>query len=459
MSNRGLILLIALPAVFFLFAFLALFEAKRVENDTGWTIEAYINPHLAARQFLERLGAQVATRDSLPLDAALPAGGTVYLSQPGQVLTSAQAARLTRWMRDGGHLVLRVNAGEQDNPLLDDFGVIVEGTYCGCEVEDEASGATGEETGESAESTEEPTSLSEALRQYNEEIRAQLDGEAPAEDDSTAQEEVDPHAGHLSELTFEGVEETLTIDLGQATQLFHPALAEEWEEHLEEEWEEDFPDSAYDDYAAPDEAVPQPVYYAGSEQGVNFMQFEVGDGLLSLLAGADPFANGRIGDYDHAYLLWLLSDGNGETLLFHGAHAPSLWQLLWRHFPEAAVAALVLFVASLWAAGRRFGPVVEPPVIELRGIAEHLRASGDYQWQHGAAQALLQPLEAAVMERAQRLFPHLDQLPAQQQLDLLAQHSALPEAAIRDALYGEPPQTPGAFTERARFLQQLGEAL
>ena len=41
------------------------------------------------------------------------------------------------------------------------------------------------------------------------------------------------------------------------------------------------------------------------------MQFEVGEGLLTIVTDPSIWTSYRIDKYDHAYLLWILSAGEG----------------------------------------------------------------------------------------------------------------------------------------------------
>ncbi|MFV0277859.1 MAG: DUF4350 domain-containing protein [Parahaliea sp.] len=446
-------LAVLVPVALLVAAFFTLFEPQRVEEERGWEQEAYRDPLLAARHFLQRVGEQAESREQLTLQTDFPAGGTVYVSEADSVLTASQADRLTGWMAEGGHLILAVTADEEHNPLLDTFGVEVFAATCDCETQAEAeteaapppvadsAGPTADsDAGEEAADT----SLSEALRKYNRELQENGSGTSAAVEIQPPENNAD-----LTRLAFDGVDRELVLDLGTHTDLYHPALFVDEDEDASED-------------AAPMENwgyAYAPFYYAGSRHGVHFMQFQVGQGMLTLLGGSDPFDNAAIGDHDHAYLLWLLSRDSSAVLLLHGSRSPGLWRLLWQHLPEAVVAALALLLAALWAVGRRFGPVIEAPESERRGIEEHLRSSANYLWQQGDSTRLLQPLADALRERASRRIPHFATLDSVAQVEALGRLSGLPERDIEQALSAAADTSPDDFAARVRVLKTLGETL
>ncbi|MAT91156.1 MAG: hypothetical protein CME59_00995 [Halioglobus sp.] len=462
MNSRVILLLFVVPLLLLTLAFFLLFEPVHSEEDMGWSLQAWRNPLLAAQQFLQRTGVAAQTEEGLALDQAFPAGGAVYVSRAGQVLTAGQAGRLIDWMRDGGHLILVANAHEQDNPLLQAFDLEVYHSGCGCAVDDDehpdeephagegdqATAPVGEDHGggeEHAEETEEDEkqTLSELLREYNAELQQHTE---PEGEDAPAEAQTDPAL--LTHLSFEDVDYTLRVALDTDTDLSHPALYDEEEPEQEREGEVAERSWAY-----------EPVYHAGTQYGVHYMQFEVEQGLLTVLAGASPFTNGHIGEHDHAYLLWLLTVHYERALLLYGAESPGLMRLLLQRFPHILISLLLLLGAVLWAAGRRFGPVIEPAALQRRGMHEHLHSSGNYHWQHGQVNTLLQPLIDQVRERASRIDPDFASRERAGQLRLLSRCSQLPEDEIDEALHAAPPHHPGTFTQRVQLLKQLGDSL
>lgn len=448
MRRRAAPLLIAAPFAVLVLAFFLFFELHRSERDTGWSLAAYRDPFLAAREFLQHVGLPAQTLEGLPADTVFSTAGTVYVSQPNQVLTSVQVQRLLRWIEAGGHLVLVADAHDNHERLLEHFDLEIGHTAsgCGCKAPDSpadpnvAKGAPHlqPDADDAQEAAPEPT-VADQLREYNEELRRAYAGDADggAPDPDTAR--ADP--GTLTRLTFDGVDGEMRIDLGTEAELLHPSLR------------------APEDAESVEMPSQPPLYYAGSDTGIHFMQFATGDGLVSVIAGQNPFTNATIGEFDHAFLLWTLTGGEGEALFLHGARSPALWRLAWKHFPELLITGALLLGAALWRRAPRFGPILETRDSGRRGIDEHLRACANYLWQQGAGDALVAPLRKTTEERARHRFANFAALQRAEKIALLSRHCTLPESLIESALYGAVPATPAQFLQHVKTLKTLGEDL
>lgn len=95
--------------------------------------------------------------------------------------------------------------------------------------------------------------------------------------------------------------------------------------------------------------------WASSGAATHMIQLEYGKGSVTVLTDADIWKTPAIGRYDNAWLLWYLNVDTTVTLLFNTDH-PSLWQLLWKNFPQALVALGLLIGLWLWQAAVRHGP-------------------------------------------------------------------------------------------------------
>ncbi len=445
--NKRILLVIAAPLVALLLAFFLLFELHSEEEDIGWSLDAWLNPYLAARQFLQGVGIEAETLEGLPVDAEFASAGTVVISQPDQVLTSSQLDRLMHWVESGGHLIVIAHAHEEPNPILEHFELEIrhDDEDCGCSADTGDPNSPAADTQANSETESDVATgktLAQELREYNERLRRAQAGLEDEESREEEEQEIDP--GDLTQLMFEGIDEQMQADLGTHGQLFHPSLGEPAEETGEE----------------PVEAWAwTPLYYTGSDHGIHFMQFEVGDGLATVMVGQDVFANFSIGDFDHAFLLWTLASGEGRTLFLHGASSPALWRLAWQHYPQVVVAGLLLFGCGLWRRAPRFGPIGETRQSGRRDIDEHLRGCANYLWQEGAGEALVTPLRETSEEKARLLFAEFRELERSAKVKLLSQHSGLGEEQIDTALYGAAPDTTSALLEQVQTLKTLGEKL
>ncbi len=200
--------------------------------------------------------------------------------------------------------------------------------------------------------------------------------------------------------------------------------------------------------------------WANSGVATHMIQLDYGQGSVTVLTDAEIWKTPAIGLYDNAWLLWYLNTDTAVTLLFNTDH-PSLWQLLWRYFPQALVALALLIGMWLWQAGCRQGPLQAPAPKARRQLREHLRASADFLLRHGGQAPLLQALHLDIRRRARRRHPGFEQLPPQAQWEVLALLSQQPVSAVQQALQPLSWQrlSSADFSHQVAHLQTLRNAL
>ena len=167
------------------------------------------------------------------------------------------------------------------------------------------------------------------------------------------------------------------------------------------------------------------------------LQLSQGDGLLTVVTDSWIWQNDQIGDYDHAWLLWYLTQDREVTLLYR-ADRDDLFSLLLRHFPEALLALSLLLAAGLWAAGLRQGPLQPVPERQRRQLQEHLRSSADFLLRHAGQRHLLQALQRDIQRRARLRHPGFDRLGVAEQWQVLGRMTRLTPSAISQACAPSP---------------------
>jgi len=92
-----------------------------------------------------------------------------------------------------------------------------------------------------------------------------------------------------------------------------------------------------------DASQPEPSSWSASDYGIHLMQFDVGSGLLTIISDSTIWTSYRIEQYDHAFLLWMLSSRDGDFAILYPQLRDSLWQLTIKHASELLIAvALVM---------------------------------------------------------------------------------------------------------------------
>lgn len=200
--------------------------------------------------------------------------------------------------------------------------------------------------------------------------------------------------------------------------------------------------------------------WANSDAATHMLQLKHEEGLVTALTDSWIWQNDDIGRYDHAWLLWYLTQDREVTMVY-GAARDGLPRQLLRHFPEVLIALLMALLFLAWHLAQRQGPIIETSDRGRRRLQEHLRASADFIYRHAGPQQLLVNLQHNVRRHAQRRHPGFDSLSHTEQCQVLAKLSHLSVDTVDQAL--RPPSTSAAnaaeFTRQAAHLQSLRNAL
>ena len=377
-----LVLLVGLTV----YAFFSLMEPYTENMDVGWSKAAKRNPYLAIEQFGRAMGFSVSSSNNFASLKSLPDQGTVFISDTGEVLTRRNVDSLISWMRSGGHLIVAAHRYSKDSPdlLLEKFGVR----------------NIKPKTDRKADKKE--IKLSDALEQAR---QRQLAGKPISKDDAKQIPEQD-----ISLLSFKGVKPRLRIHFLPYTVLDHPFLHSK---------PKDKPKSTYN-----------PSYWAGDSHGVHFMQFDVGDGMLSVMSDKTIWQSDRAGELDHAFLFWMLDNPGADTVLLYGATMPSIFVLLWKYASEVVVVSLMCLLAWLRYRSKRLGPVRDTTVSARRSMSEHIRASAEYLWRHGEAMQLLTFARQDLYRMMLQRIPAVDSMNDNDRNQVLSERSGLMVNAV-----------------------------
>ncbi len=380
-------------------------------EDSGWSVEALRNPYLAAQRFMTQSGIDVTDVDNLARLDQLDGLGTLFFSDANQVQAPRQLQQLLDWLEAGGTVIYSANSLDQeDDLLLAEFGVEVE------------------RAARKKDDDGEDKSLSETLREYNRQI----------EDGKTREQIAAELADSKPELTPVGFDDEigdLEIAFDTTRVLRHPGF-----------------DNSDND------ARYQPFSWSNSESGVHMMQFEVGDGLLTIVSDPGIWTSYRIDKYDHAYLLWLLSSDEGNFATLRSVLRESVWALMLRYGTELLIAAALLIGIALWRLGFRFGRLLPRDLSRRRALGEHFSSVSHYLWQRNRAEYLITPLRQSVLRRAGMTLAGFAGAERERQYELLAERCDLEREAIARA-FDREDFNEASFTRTVRLLKHIEQTL
>lgn len=172
--------------------------------------------------------------------------------------------------------------------------------------------------------------------------------------------------------------------------------------------------------------------------GSLLLQFEHGEGRVTLVNDLGFIDNRLIGDHEHAYFLYLLAGQRGKTWLLYSPRTASLVEIIWQQANLLVITLLLLGLAWLRRGNLRIGPLIPPPPGASRDLAEHIEALGRFEQRHGLLRHRLETTQAIVERRWLHRHPQLDTMDKPARAAWIAQRLAIDPQQVEQVLYREP---------------------
>jgi len=422
-ASRVLLLICLALLVFLAWGFYSSIEFYDATERTAGSIRAQRNPYLAAQLFMQESGINAVEADSLIGLDTLDGVATVLITDANQVVNPRQLEQVLSWLGNGGTLIVTANSfANSDDLLLEEFNVEVQWP-------DRDDDTADEETHDD-ETQDEGTPISESLRELNQQI----------EEGKTLEEigKLKTDTTSLTRIDFGDDIGVLEIAFKSYKVLTHP----------------------YAEGEEVDDSMPQPFSWSSSDHGIHMMQFDVGDGLLTIISDPTIWTSSRIDDYDHAYLLWVLSAQTGDFAILHPALRDSIWVLMSDNAPELLIALALTIALWLWHLGHRFGRIIPRDTDGGRALSEHFSATANYLWHRKASDKLIEPVRAQILRRASIVLPGFAGAgnDAQTQLQLIARHCGI-EVATVDIALNSMEFNEASFVRTVKLLKYIEQSL
>ena len=400
-------------------------EWKEEEVDRGYSEAARQNPLLAAEQFLRSTGLATESRrgfsliDGMGSDTSpVAANDNLVLINAHRTLHRERLDTLWAWVHTGGHLLVSTrnrflgSSSPEQDPLLARLGVSLTVAVKSEDGAIESGGgqARGRRVGK--EPRHRPEATGETRRQDTENTVPESKTGCP------------PPAVNVN---FAGQAEPLRIGWYNRRSLVdNSGLASGWVE---------------------------------SRLGVKLLQFELGEGMITLTTDNQIWANHRIDCHDHAYLLWLFTGNAGKTWFVINRDAPSLWSTVWRAAPYGMIFALLALLLWLWKQPIRFGPILVYTRLERRRFLEHAEANAAFLWRHGQQQLLINSLREDINQRLRARHRGVEELARAVRVNLLSRITLLPAPVVTDAMLGAAGDSEQDFQQLVAQLQIIRSRL
>lgn len=211
-----------------------------------------------------------------------------------------------------------------------------------------------------------------------------------------------------------------------------------------------------------EDAGSRALWASADANGTHLLQAREGAGLLTALTDDFFMTSLRIGDYDHAELVYRLARAGGRAgpvWIVTAERWPGPWQLVSERGWPMLIALALLVAAWVWMRVPRIGPMRADPSAERRSLMEHIEASGRFSWTHGDAGVLAGSVREALLDRVRLRHPTWLELAPAELHERLARISEVPRESIDRALaYGVEPR-PERFAQNIATMEKIARAL
>ncbi|HWV15755.1 MAG TPA: DUF4350 domain-containing protein [Cellvibrio sp.] len=496
MANKLLTALLALVCILLGYILYSTLEVYKESVDSGWTFAAKRNPYLATELLLRRLGSQVESSDSKSAVARLDEFDSLLITHSGLVVNQAMADQLLDWVARGGELVIGANEtrglllerlgveykavtyhyddgeqrlyGDRGWSLESEFSPVGEalGEFADennkracrkCEEDKTQDGCEQWVTDEAADKLQPKKKFSDILKETNKknqekslakenaeaESGAVAKGNAASREINLLSEKISSR--RITHLSFTGQEQEVDAAFSPWSIIHHPAIEKDAANGQSEKNHE-----AVSEYA--------PFYWIGSRQGIHFMQFYVGDGMITVVSDASIWNSHLLARQDHGFLLQSLGFQK-KSLILYGVAMPSIMSLAWTKFPEFILTASLLIGLWLWQKAIRVGPLRQHIDTARRSVMNSIMGLASYQHKRKKYSRLLQPVIADILLLANRHIPGFAAAESTKRDALLSEHAGISQNAVALAMNPEAVQDDDAFQETILLLRKIRKTL
>ncbi len=203
-------------------------------------------------------------------------------------------------------------------------------------------------------------------------------------------------------------------------------------------------------------------HHIADAAGTHLLHYRLGRGGITVLSDDDFMRNTGIGSDDNAAFLWHLAHWNGKNngvWIVLSDTMPPLPVWLLTHARPVLIALVVLLLAWLWRAARRFGPPLPDAPLARRSLREHVLASGRFLWHHGHHARLLEDCRLALRRRIDTVHPGWASLAPAALVQQLTALGTLSADDIDTALNLPPRRNEHEFTRLVGTLETLRKSL
>jgi len=180
----------------------------------------------------------------------------------------------------------------------------------------------------------------------------------------------------------------------------------------------------------------RPEWDLRDSSGMHAVRVRVGQGSVTVI-DAVPFRDRSLLRGEHGQLFVAATElRRADVVHFLSEDAPpSLLALSWQRGGPVVAMTLLAIALGVWRVGPRFGPLVDPPEMSRRSLAEQIRGSGQFALRYSAGDGLHGACVRAVDEAAARRLSGYGRLSSADRVAALARLSGLDRGALAAAIH------------------------
>lgn len=122
------------------------------------------------------------------------------------------------------------------------------------------------------------------------------------------------------------------------------------------------------------------VFIGGNEHSDSMIQYELGEGLITVLTDFDQWTNYRIAQHDHAMFLLQLTGNSDKVWFVYQKNMPGLMSIIIDNALELSLSISIILFLIMFGNIWRKGAIRSDELPIQREIMQHIRAAGEFNY-------------------------------------------------------------------------------
>jgi len=199
-------------------------------------------------------------------------------------------------------------------------------------------------------------------------------------------------------------------------------------------------------------------FIGGNDYSDLFAQYELGEGMITVVVDMNIWKNFAIDELDHAMFLYQLV-GTAENIWFlYNTVQPSLWSIMRELIPMVLISFFVIIGVMLFSASWRKGAPKRDDQRIQREIMQHIEAAGEFDYRNDSGRTLLSNLMESMESRLRKSIHQYTKLDDTTKVIKLSHLVGLNKEQL-SLLWEQPEYNEDDFLKRVILIQKIKRLL